>query len=124
MDYLEKMTNAQLAQEYASYANDLALRELEKRDKLAMMTIDERMEFFLEEKEGADNQLLFEFETPKDDDNSSVKTNHHGQWVEAYEAGFKVGVKLGQKQFAKNVLDKMSDEFDREFVVDTFKSGS
>ncbi|MHA2279474.1 MAG: hypothetical protein ACXAC5_01095 [Promethearchaeota archaeon] len=33
-DYLERMTLSQLAREYASYANDAALAELERRETL------------------------------------------------------------------------------------------
>jgi len=90
---LEKMTLCQLAKEYATHANDAAMKELEKRDLLSMMTYDERMELALDERERSDKQFLLDFAKQKAD-NLSVKD----EWAKGYEVGRQVGFKQGLKE--------------------------
>lgn len=107
MNYLEKMTLCQLAEECCTVCVSCILEELEKRD-LSPMTYDQANSIFLEKREGSDNQFLLDFAKEKADD-SGVKDDFGSEWADGYEVGFKTGVKSGIKQVVENVNHNLKE---------------
>ena len=85
MSYLKNMSNVELACHYATCRNGDALAELEHRDRLALMTFDEKMALRLNESDN--DQLEFAFVKDKKPVDNLVKD----EWAEAYEAGYVAG---------------------------------
>lgn len=94
MTYLENLSLVELAEHYATYRDDRYLGELANRDKLSKLNYDERM--WLQE---PDNQMVFDFHKNNLVSAQEIANNTsvNDQWKEAYEVGFRAGMKMGEK---------------------------